>query len=109
NLVDNALEAMAAVPDAKELTILTARDPAQGAVRLEIRDTGRGIPEDCRDNLFLPYFSTRKGGTGLGLAIVRQIISDHRGQVRAEPNLPRGTRIIIDIPVISPGPEREPA
>jgi len=49
--------------------------------------------------MFLPYFSTRNGGTGLGLAIVRQIISEHSGQVSAEPNSPIGARIIIDLPL----------
>ena len=49
--------------------------------------------------MFLPYFSTRKGGTGLGLAIVRQIVSDHRGNVRVEPNVPVGSKIIIDLPL----------
>ena len=43
--------------------------------------------------------SARDEGTGLGLAIVRQIISEHDGFVRAEPNLPCGTRIIIEIPL----------
>ncbi|MFH1964795.1 MAG: ATP-binding protein, partial [Acidobacteriota bacterium] len=51
------------------------------------------------DLLFLPYFSTKKKGTGLGLAIVRQIISEHNGFIRAEPNQPKGTRVIIEIPV----------
>ena len=51
----------------------------------------------------MPYAtsSTRKGGTGLGLAIVRQIISDHNGQVRAEANIPLGTRIVIDLPLLT--------
>jgi len=40
-------------------------------------------------------------GTGLGLAIVRQVVSDHHGQVRAEPNLPLGTKIVIDLPLAS--------
>jgi two-component system nitrogen regulation sensor histidine kinase NtrY len=101
NLIDNSLEAMAGSPHAKDLIIRTARDPSQGSVRMEISDTGRGFPEEYRDSVFLPYFSIRKGGTGLGLAIVRQIVIDHHGQVRAEPNSPRGTKIIIDLPLTS--------
>ena len=72
-----------------------------GSASVEIGDTGRGFPEEYQDSLFLPYFSTREGGTGLGLAIVRQIVSDHHGTVRAEPNVPVGTRIIIDLPLAS--------
>jgi len=98
NLFDNALEAMAENTHPKVLQIRTLRNRMQRSVRVEVSDTGRGFPKEYQDSLFLPYFSTRKGGTGLGLAIVRQIISDHNGQVRAESNLPLGTRIVIDLP-----------
>jgi len=99
NLFDNALEAMADIPHKRVLHLRTLRNSQQGHVSVEVGDTGRGFPEEYQDSLFLPYFSTRKGGTGLGLAIVRQIISDHNGNIRAEPNLPVGTRIIIDLPL----------
>ncbi len=99
NLFDNALEAMAGSKEAKVLQVRTSCNLMQKSVRVEISDTGRGFPKEYQDSLFLPYFSTRKGGTGLGLAIVRQIISDHHGHVRAEPNVPLGTRIIIDLPL----------
>jgi two-component system, NtrC family, nitrogen regulation sensor histidine kinase NtrY len=99
NLFDNALEAMAENPNKKVLHLRTRCKRQQGSVSIEIGDTGRGFPEEYQDSVFLPYFSTRKGGTGLGLAIVRQIISDHHGNVRAEPNTPVGTKIIIDLPI----------
>ena len=99
NLFDNALEAMADNTQTKVLQIRTSCNTLQRSVRIAISDTGRGFPKEYQDSLFLPYFSTRKGGTGLGLAIVRQIISDHHGYVRAEPNVPRGTRIVIDLPL----------
>ena len=99
NLLDNALEAMAENTHAKVLQIRTCLNKPQNSVRIELSDTGRGFPREYRDSLFLPYFSTRNGGTGLGLAIVRQIIADHRGYVRAEPNSPLGTRIVIDLPL----------
>jgi nitrogen fixation/metabolism regulation signal transduction histidine kinase len=99
NLFDNALEAMAQNPHSKRLQLQTCRNTPQGSVRIEIGDSGRGFPEEYQDSVFLPYFSIRKGGTGLGLAIVRQIVSDHYGNVRAEANVPVGTRIIIDLPL----------
>jgi two-component system nitrogen regulation sensor histidine kinase NtrY len=99
NLFDNALEAMADNTQTKILRIRTSCNTLQRSVRIEISDTGRGFPEEYQDSLFLPYFSTRRGGTGLGLAIVRQIISDHHGYVRAEPNVPLGTKIVIDLPL----------
>ena len=99
NVFDNALEAMAKNPGTKLLHLRTSRDAQQRMVRIEISDTGLGFPEEYQDSMFLPYFSTRKGGTGLGLAIVRQIIADHRGNVRVEPNTPVGSKIIIDLPL----------
>jgi two-component system, NtrC family, nitrogen regulation sensor histidine kinase NtrY len=99
NLFDNALEAMDGSTYAKVLQIRTSRNDPQNSVGIEICDTGRGFPEEYKDSIFLPYFSTRRGGTGLGLAIVRQIILDHHGSVRAEPNMPVGTRIVIDLPM----------
>jgi PAS domain S-box-containing protein len=99
NLFDNALEAMAGISHHKVLQIRTSRNRQSPSVTVEVSDTGRGFPEEYQDSLFLPYFSTRKGGTGLGLAIVRQIVMDHHGRVRAEPNLPMGTKIIIDLPL----------
>ncbi len=100
NLFDNALEAMAENRSNKVLQICTRCNAPRGIVTVEIGDTGRGFPEEYQDSVFLPYFSTRKDGTGLGLAIVRQIISDHHGNVRAERNVPVGTRIIIDLPLV---------
>ncbi len=101
NLIDNALEAMSGNSGEKVLGIRTCKNALQRSVSIEISDTGRGFPREYEDSLFLPYFSTRRGGTGLGLAIVRQVVADHLGQVRAEPNSPLGTRIVIDLPLAS--------
>lgn len=107
NLFDNAIEAMAAMAtatprgaDRKTLRIRTSLDRISGVARIEVSDSGRGFPEEYRDSMFLPYFSTRKGGTGLGLAIVRQIVADHHGSVRAEANSPTGARIVIELPLL---------
>jgi two-component system, NtrC family, nitrogen regulation sensor histidine kinase NtrY len=99
NLFDNALEAMAQNQHKKVLKLRTSCNRLQGMVTIEVGDSGRGFPEEYQDSVFLPYFSIRKGGTGLGLAIVRQIITEHHGNVRAEANIPVGTRIIIDLPL----------
>jgi PAS domain S-box-containing protein len=96
NLVDNAAEAM---QDAalKRLTV-TTQAPTADVVELTVSDTGRGISAEDREKLFLPYFSTKGRGTGLGLAIVRQILSDHKAQIRVEDNRPTGARFVIEIP-----------
>jgi two-component system nitrogen regulation sensor histidine kinase NtrY len=73
-------------------------------VALEVADTGPGIPRVDRERLFLPYFSTKRGGTGLGLAIVHRIVSEHAGHIRIEENIPKGTRVIIELPApVLPG------
>jgi len=100
NLFDNALAAMAENNGDRILFLSTNFNEISDSVRIEICDTGRGFPEEYQDSLFLPYFSASKGGTGLGLAIARQIISDHNGSIRAEPNKPEGTKIIIDLPLV---------
>jgi signal transduction histidine kinase len=50
-------------------------------ITIEIADTGPGIPEDVRERIFEPYFTTKGGGTGLGLALSARIISDHSGSI----------------------------
>jgi signal transduction histidine kinase len=94
NLVDNAVEA-----GATEI-VIAARWGAGEQVEVEVRDNGAGIPADLRDRVFLPYFSTKTTGMGLGLPIVQQIVSDHGGRIRVEDNRPRGTRFVIDLPVL---------
>ena len=102
NLMENSLEALADEDTGSgEICIVTQLNNSRGTVRLEFQDTGPGISNEDYDLLFLPYFSTKKKGTGLGLAIVRQIISEHNGFIRAEPNQPKGTRVIIEMPVNS--------
>ncbi|HEV8132355.1 MAG TPA: ATP-binding protein [Acidobacteriota bacterium] len=99
NLIDNALEAMDELGERKRLEIRTRVQTDREAIRIEVTDNGPGIAAEDYERLFLPYFSTKKRGTGLGLAIVRQIISEHHGNIRAEANVPRGSRFIIELPV----------
>ena len=97
NLVDNA---GAAVGEEGEICVRTQYLAEEGKVRLEVIDTGPGIPSEDRDRLFLPYFSTKKSGTGLGLAIVYRIVTEHSGTIRVEENHPRGTRMIMEFPAL---------
>ena len=97
NLVDNAV---AAVGEEGEICVRTQYLAEEGKVRLEVIDTGPGIPSEDRDRLFLPYFSTKKSGTGLGLAIVYRIVTEHSGTIRVEENHPRGTRMIMEFPAL---------
>jgi len=100
NLIDNSLDALAESTGERILTIVTQLNEVRRTITVEIVDNGAGIQSADYEHLFLPYFSTKKKGTGLGLAIVRQIVSEHNGVIRAEPNLPHGTRMILEIPVM---------
>lgn len=69
------------------------------AVRLQVRDTGPGIPEEIRDRLFDPFVSGRTGGSGLGLAIVQRAVEAHRGLVLVDSAPGTGTAFTIFIPI----------
>lgn len=94
NLLDNAIEATQAPG---RVSVEVSAGDAQ--VSLVVADTGKGIPPDAKEKLFLPYFSTKGRGTGLGLAIVHRIVTDHRGTIRVADNQPQGTIFTIELPV----------
>ncbi|NWF56893.1 MAG: PAS domain-containing protein [Syntrophaceae bacterium] len=102
NLLDNAVAAVDAVAGkdgAGQITINTQLDPLMNLARIEVADNGCGVAPEDKPLLFEPYFSTKPSGTGLGLAIVNTIISDHHGYARVRDNVPRGTRLIIELPI----------
>lgn len=103
NLIDNSLDALADSQVDRAIQIQTKFNEDRQTFTIQFEDNGIGIEPEDYENLFLPYFSTKKRGTGLGLAIVRQIISEHNGFIRAEPNLPRGTRFIMELPAKAQG------
>ncbi len=96
NLLDNAI---AAIDERGHIVVDLDYDPLLQIVRIEVIDDGKGIPPEHKMRLFEPYFSTKKQGTGLGLAIVNTIITDHNGFIRIQDNEPKGTRVIIELPV----------
>jgi signal transduction histidine kinase len=65
---------------------------------LQIDDEGPGIPEELRDKIWDPFFTTKDKGTGLGLGIVKNIIESHGGSIRITPRQTRGTRVIVELP-----------
>jgi nitrogen fixation/metabolism regulation signal transduction histidine kinase len=100
NLVKNALEAM---PRGGRLTVTTSLVELDTTdrgkyVRIEISDTGSGIPEDLKDKIFDPYFTTKQTGTGLGLAMAYRIVEDHAGKI-AFTTGSAGTTFIVELPI----------
>ena len=76
--------------------VLASKDK-NGAVIVEFRDTGPGIPEESMDQIFKPFYTDKTRGTGLGLAIVKDIIESHQGHIEVESVPDEGTtfRIIL--------------
>jgi two-component system sensor histidine kinase HydH len=97
NLFSNAYEAM---PEGGELTV-TARsttvDDRRG-VEIKVADSGPGIPEELREQIFNPFFTTKKEGVGLGLSIVSKIVDDHHGSIRVKSEEGKGTCFVIFFP-----------
>ena len=98
NLLLNACEAV--VPDAGSIEV-TLRE-VRNAVEIRVSDTGRGIPELIRGQLFEPFVSHGKeNGTGLGLTVVQKIVQDHGGDVIVEKTSAAGTVFRVLLPLAS--------
>ena len=95
NLLRNSREATSA---GGTVTVRTAR-AADGAVEVEVRDTGSGIPAEQLGRIFDPFFSTKSGGTGLGLAFTLQVIQEHGGTIRCDSEVGHGTSFVVRLPV----------
>ncbi len=99
NLILNAADA-AEGGEAPEIRVVTAYDSEW--VNISVEDTGPGVPEDLREKVFLPFFSTKpdESGTGLGLSVSRQLIYAAGGDLSLSPNRSRlgGARFVIRLP-----------
>ncbi len=96
NLLINAIDAVAEMPDRR---ISISAVPCGAQVRIEVSDTGPGIPFEVQQRVFEPFFTTKPAhGTGLGLAIVKRIVELYGGEVTIETALDRGTTFGILLP-----------
>jgi signal transduction histidine kinase len=101
NLLINARQAM---PKGGEVSVELRHDPHSNLNELTVRDTGCGIPADKLRHIFEPFFTTKsgpdssgRGGTGLGLSACRSIIEAHRGRIRVESTVGRGTAFTVKL------------
>jgi signal transduction histidine kinase len=81
NLLRNSIRATTEF-DPALVVLQIAREPG-GHFRIEVRDNGQGIPEDRREDIFLPFYTTHKGGSGVGLSFARQVALAHGGSICA--------------------------
>jgi nitrogen-specific signal transduction histidine kinase len=102
NLITNALQAMQAQEASLEKTLRLSIAPevsnGQPGVGVIVGDSGPGVPPDLREQIFNPFFTSKKDGVGLGLSIVAKIVDDHRGTIRLENNTPHGARFHVFFP-----------
>jgi two-component system, NtrC family, sensor kinase len=96
NLILNAVQAMAG---GGTLTLRT--DYEKGQVRLDVQDTGVGIPPENMHKLFTPFFTTKKEvkGVGLGLAVSYGIVQRHKGRISVKSKEGEGTTFSVFLPV----------
>ena len=96
NLCINAIHAMG------KGGLLTIATQARGEeIVLSVRDTGPGVPEEIRDKIFLPFFTTKDVdvGTGLGLSVVHGIVKSHRGRIKVVSDAGKGAEFKVYLPV----------
>jgi signal transduction histidine kinase len=114
NLLLNAIQAM---PDGGAVTVETSAvtqqrpglelAPEQAFVRVEVSDTGPGIPRDRRDKIFEPFYTSKdgQGGTGLGLAVCAGIVKEHDGWIEVDEAATGGAVFRVYLPA-APASER---
>jgi len=91
NLLKNALDAVADVQNPE--VSLTAQLGKKGHIIIAVTDNGPGMDEEILNNIFVPFFTTKRHGTGVGMSLVRQIMRLHRGQVGISSETGSGTKI----------------
>ncbi len=98
NLITNSIRAIGT--DAGTISVTTRYDKDKGATCIEVTDTGSGISDEDKGRIFDPYFTRNPDGMGLGLAIVNSVILEHGGRIDAQDNVPKGARMVIELPVV---------
>jgi signal transduction histidine kinase len=92
------LNAKEAMPDGGRLTITV--QPSENGVQLQFIDTGMGMDQATKDNIFNPFFTTKDKGTGLGLAMTHKIIEEHGGDIQVSSSPGEGTTFTLKLPAV---------
>jgi signal transduction histidine kinase len=114
NLITNALQAMEGQPGSLKgtpdgtwngmLRLSIAPEVSNGGpgVCVTVEDSGPGVPPELREQIFNPFFTSKKDGVGLGLSIVAKIVDDHRGTIRLDNDTTKGARFRVFFPQATP-------
>ncbi len=97
NVIKNGIQS---IPEKREGLINIDLTVEGDYAKVKVTDNGRGIPDNQKDKLFMPNFTTKTSGMGLGLAIVKNIIDNIGGRISFTTVLDKGTTFIIELPVV---------
>ncbi|HET7752722.1 MAG TPA: ATP-binding protein [Anaeromyxobacteraceae bacterium] len=108
NLTINAMQAMPTGGSLRvqtrlardEIALLRSQSAHGDIVEIRFQDTGPGIPEDAREHLFVPFYTTKEKGTGLGLAICQRIVGSHGGTIGLRSAVGHGAEFVVALPAI---------
>ncbi|MDA3879194.1 MAG: HAMP domain-containing sensor histidine kinase [Prolixibacteraceae bacterium] len=95
NLIRNSIQS---IPEDKSGIIDIYLSTQSGMVNITFEDNGKGIPDNLKDSIFVPNFTTKSSGAGLGLAITRNIIETFKGKIWFESTVGKGTKFFIELP-----------
>ena len=109
NLFINAQQAMMETPLPRRLRISTAYLPAGRQVRIKVRDSGPGVPDDIRSRIFDPFFTTKPvgQGTGIGLSVCHGMVSAHGGSISVDEAPDGGAVFTVLLPAAETPEDRE--
>jgi signal transduction histidine kinase len=99
NLVLNAMDAMAGVPEGQRALAVSSSADGAGGVVVAVRDSGHGVPPALLLRIFDSFVTTKKDGMGLGLSIARSLVEAHGGRITAENNPEGGATFRFTLPV----------
>src|SRR5437763_3398176 len=96
-VVDNAIDALATIPEGRRIDLLLENGNGRATVR--VRDNGCGIAPEKVERIFNPFFTTKPQGTGLGMAISKKIVEAHQGGIEVTSDVGRGTEFTVTLPM----------
>ena len=99
NLILNAIQSIEGDGVLEVSSRLLTKNGSEEFVQIGVRDSGVGIPDKDLENIFNPFFTTKKEGSGLGLSISHQIVQEHGGYIVVESQVGKGTTFFINLPV----------
>jgi signal transduction histidine kinase len=95
NVLQNAVEALEGMEN-PQITVELEKHSSEN-ITISITDNGKGMTREESENLFIPFYTTKKEGTGIGLTLSRQIIHNHNGEMNVESLDGKGTKFIVTL------------